>query len=421
VGVEQVPWNLSFEYRVDFLLAAGRRSDHTLMTRAAKTVSELVADICVTDADNDLLFAADGTQYIDVFSGGGTVFLGNKNRVIVGDLIKQLRNVWITGTLPTPARRRAAALVEGFFGDEYRLACFYSTGMEAAEFALRFSRVTTRRREFVGFQGCMHGKSMATAYLGWPNEFVSLPDFHRLPYLRHCSEQEILQNLGKHLAAETVAAVFLEPLAGSSGGHVVTPGFCAEVTRLCAKSGTLLICDEIFTGFHRTGPAFLHQELGMQPDIVLMGKAMGNGFPVSAVVVRKKYSIEPEMLPGSTYSNNPLGACAAAATIGRMREMDLPRAVSNIEQTITASLTSLGNIGVTLRGKGALWVLELPPNLNPVNVGARLLEHRVLPSMTGPFIRVLPAATISTKNLADACEGIRRACSEEHSHQAGCA
>ena len=368
----------------------------------------------VARAANDLLFAEDGRQYIDLLSGAGSVFLGHANPEIVHRVQEQLAAVWSVGAVPTRIGVEALAAVDRLFAPSHRLAVLYSTGMEAAEFALRVARQITGRRGVVGFDGSMHGKSMATAGLGWPNELATLPDLHRLPYLPRCGEDVTLERLADVLSSDSISAVFVEPLLGSSGGYIPSHRFADRVSRLCADHGSLLVMDEILTGFHRTGPAFLYQELGVTPDIVLIGKAMGNGFPVSGVVVDCRHSIDRRMFPGSTFAGNPLAAAAVLATLRAMQSYDLPDAVSRIEDIVLSNLAGLRDSGIELRGKGALWILELPSAADIPGTMAQILRGGAIVSPTANFIRLLPAATISPTHLSAACIVIREAC-QEHS------
>jgi len=368
--------------------------------------------LVVDHALNESVFDPYGSSYIDLFTGCGTTFLGHAHPQILAAVQQQLERVWITGKLPTDAYEQAVRLIEGYFPDSHRLICMYSTGMESAEFALRVARVKTGRRRFIGFERCMHGKSMATACLGWPNDMVNLPDFIRVPFLPTISEEQILDQVKRRLAAEDVAAVFIEPFQGSGGGHIATPEFHQRLAAICAKYGSLLVVDEIFTGFHRTGPAFVYQSLGVTPDIVLFGKALGNGFPISAAVAGDGITISGQMLPSSTYAGNPLAAAAAVATLQQMAAMDMPAKVAEIERTICSELASLdGQIAV--RGRGALWVLEITPPIDVIRVANRIFRGGVLVSPTSRFIRLLPAATISLDRLSEACGVVRDACLQE--------
>lgn len=380
------------------------------MTRSLLPPDVLPQGFRVTRGANDLLFTEDGKQYIDLLSGSGTVFLGHANAAIAGRIKEQLDVLWNTGVLPTRLAIEARSAVEQFLPSSHGLAALYSTGMEAVEFAVRVARRATGRKGIVGFDGSMHGKSMAAARLGWPNDLATLPDFQSLPYLPHQAEEAILEQVRRALAPGSVAAVFLEPLLGSRGGYIPSRQFAVHLAGLCAEYGSLLVVDEIFTGFHRTGPSFLHHDLGVTPDIVLIGKAIGNGFPVSGVVVDRRYAIEPGMLPGSTFAGNPLAAAAVLATLCEMQTNDVPGKVRRIEEIILAQLAGLGELGVVLRGKGALWILDFPTSMRVPAVMAHILAAGVIVSPTANFLRLLPAATISPVHLNQACAIILAAC-----------
>jgi acetylornithine/succinyldiaminopimelate/putrescine aminotransferase len=371
-----------------------------------------VDELCIVRGSNELLFSASGDPYIDLFAGSGTVLLGHAQPAIAAAITEQLARVWNTGLLRTPVRDEATAAIESYFDPTYHLAALYSTGMEAAEFALRVARVTTGRPGVVGFDRSMHGKSLATASLGWANTLATLPDVHRLPAVPDVEEDEILSRLEGVLSASAIAAVFLEPLKGSAGGYVASASFCQQVARLCRAHGTLLVMDEIFTGFYRAGAPFLFERFSITPDIVLIGKAMGNGFPVSGVVAQRRIPIVNAMLPNSTYAGNALAAAAIAATLREFRRMDLPAAIAAIEHSITSALEPLRQAGVGVRGVGALWVLELPrPWLSTAT--AEMFERRVIVSTTDCYLRLLPPATIGLNYLHDAltvvCEAILHA------------
>ena len=363
----------------------------------------------IASARNDILVDETGRRYIDLFSAHGTVWLGHAHPAIAARVAEQLRRVWVTGGLETAVFEEARAAVEAVLPASHGVAALYSTGMEAAEFAIRVARVVTGRPGVAGFERSMHGKSVATAYLGWYNrDGVALPSFHRLPFVPVVSEDEILDRLGAVLGPGTVGAVFVEPLQASGGGHMASPPFYGEVARLCRRHGAMLVFDEILTGFHRTGPPFFFSGLGLTPDIVLIGKAMGNGFPVSGVVLDRRHAIRSEMLPGSTYAGNALASAAVAATVAEMRALDLPAAVARIERTVADIFGPLRERGLVLRGRGALWVLELATAADAQTAVADIFGAGVAVGYTGRQLRILPAATIEPDNLARACAVIAR-------------
>ncbi|MAF65521.1 MAG: hypothetical protein CMJ84_07670 [Planctomycetes bacterium] len=364
----------------------------------------------IARAADDLLFSADGEAYIDLLSGGGTVLLGHCRPAIVRALRGQLDQLWNTGAVPVALRAEAAAAAERVLPSRLRLTGLYSTGMEAAEFALRMARRLTGRRVAVGFDHSMHGKSQATAALGWPNDLATLTDFRRLPYLPEIGESEVLERVGATLEDRAVAAVFIEPLLGSFGAHAPSRAFGTTLGELCASHGTLLVVDEILTGFHRCGPAFLHTELGLAPDLLLVGKAMGNGFPVAGVAADRRRSVPAGALAGSTFADNPLAAAVVVATLAEMEDCGLPALVAGVEATMRNELAGLAGCGAVLRGRGALWILEFPDAERVGRVMEHLLRARVIASPTARFLRLMPPATISDAHLRQACAAVCEAC-----------
>jgi len=357
----------------------------------------------IASADNDVYINEDGSVVTDMFGANGSVLLGHGEASSRQALIEQCSRVWNTGSVPTAVRRQAETALEGFFSNAYHCLGLYSTGMEAAEFAIRVARTHTRRSGLAGFEGAMHGKSLATAYLGWDNrDDVALPGAIRLPGIASNSESSILAALSSTLSAENISAVFIEPLQATSGGHSASREFYLEAARLCRDWGALLVFDEILTGCHRTGPRFMFEALGIKPDLVLVGKALGNGFPISAVMAQPAIRCDRRMLPGSTFAGNPLAASIAVAVIARLRAQTPDAQVQFIETTVTRALSDSPN--ATLRGRGALWILELASEEAARTTAQTVYRGGALVGQAGPYLRLLPPLTITRPHLEDACQ-----------------
>jgi 4-aminobutyrate aminotransferase-like enzyme len=362
----------------------------------------------IASASNDILVDTDGRRYLDLMSANGAAMLGHTHPAVVAAVARQLDRVWLTGAAPTPPLIEATAELESWFPPAYRLAGLYSTGMEAAEFALRVARKVTGRAGAAGFEHSMHGKSLATASLAWDNgDGLEIPGWHRLPFLPRCSEAEALAGLEGALAGGQVGAVLVETLQGSGGGRHAGAGFYAAVQRCVQAHGALLVLDEILTGFYRTGVPFRFLELGLAPDIVLFGKACGNGFPVAGAMVARRHPLVPAMLPGSTYAGNQLACAAVAATLRTMRALDLGALTAAIAGVIRAQLGWLdGTPGFALRGQGALWVVESPDQDSMTRVVAGIFEDGICVGQQGRRFRIMPAATIDPGRLESACRTI---------------
>jgi len=358
----------------------------------------------IIKANNATLWDDVGNSYIDLFSAHGTAWLGHTNAAIVDAVAQQLTRVWNTGALPTDSRLQATEVLAQFFPAEYSVAGFYSTGMEAFEFATRVARHTTTRNQIIGFSRNMHGKSTVAAYLGWDNhDSLELAHCLRLPYPPSINEKQLLHRLENELAATPTAAICIEPLQGSGGGTMLSKAWYRDLFQLADQHDNLIIFDEVLTGFYRTGPAFFFEDLDVLPHLVLVGKSLGNGFPVSAVVMRKPLEVQPTMLPGSTFANNPLAAMAALATMREIQSTPMRKRVLEIEKTITSVLSPLREKGIRLQGRGALWILEFSPSVKIESILAATFSQGVAIGSAGHQIRLLPPITIEQNQLDWAC------------------
>lgn len=354
----------------------------------------------VSSADNATLFNSDGSSHIDLFSANGTLLLGHGHSRVVDALIEQARKVWITGRLDTDTRLIAYQMVQRRLPAHLRVAGFYSTGMEAAELALRATRVITARKDFIGFAKCMHGKSIATAFLAWESPFGhDVPGIERVPFPTPDTTDAVLARAAEILGERRTAAVFLEAIQGSGGGASVSAGFCRRLRELCTETGTLLVADEILTGFHRTGPLFFCDRFPLDPDLILAGKCIGNGFPVSVVLMRREHELTPQMLPYSTFSENALAMAAVVGTLRAVEQMPVEQLAADIETRIRAHLEGFCADGVGLTVFGALCLVDAGDTGLAEAIAHRCYDRGVLISQAGPMLRLLPPLTIGPAQL----------------------
>lgn len=364
----------------------------------------------IESGHDEFLVASDGRKYVDLVSGYGAALLGHCSPSVVDRVRRQLGLTWTTARLDVPVLEEAVGIVNSLIGRPYRLVQFCSSGNEAVEFAIRIAAIATGRKAFVGFSHSMHGKSVAASAMCWGNQFADIKNLQTLPFVDSCAESDILAKLENMLASIPVAAVFIEPIQGSSGAHEGSPEFYHGIARLCSEYGSKCVVDEVLTGFYRAGAVSYSLNIGLSPDVLIFGKAMGNGFPVAAVVCREEIDITAEMLPGSTFSDNPLAAAAVAATLAEMARIDVGARVDIVHEAIESRLGALGSDKIKLRGRGALWVLELPNSRAAQRVKEAALAKNILVSAYGPFVRLFPPATISHENLSRSLDVIGTAC-----------
>jgi 4-aminobutyrate aminotransferase/(S)-3-amino-2-methylpropionate transaminase len=359
----------------------------------------------IVRAQNDLLWTDSGEQLVDLFSAYGTNWLGHCHPVVTAAVSAQLAGPWSLGGLRHTAADRAHAALERFCPAYLQPAGLYSTGMEVAEFAMRVARVLTGQNGVIGFARSMHGKSAATSNLSWDNgDAFVLPHLYRAPFVDTHTEVEILDGVERELASGRIGAVFVEVLQGSNGGREASPAFYAMLAALAHRHGALLVCDEILTGFYRTGARFRYETHGLKPDLVLFGKACGNGFPVSGMLARTGIAITPAMLQGSTFSGNPLASAAVASTLEVLSSLDPVAMVAAIAACVEARLGWLrSHPAALLRGCGAVWFIELPNPAMAAGIVRESYRRGVCIGYYGRFLRLLPAMTIAPANLERAC------------------
>ena len=363
--------------------------------------------------------AVDGETLLDLAMGFGSVFLGHAHPLVTASVQEQAARLWNCSRLGVPGQARVDALLSSLLPPGLQPTGLYSTGMEAAEFAMRIAATHTGRDGFAGFAQSMHGKSAMTAALCWPNAPLRPVTQHLLPFVAQASESEILAALVRLLRTESIAALFVEPIQGSNAAHQASDEFYRQAIAVCRAHGTLCVFDEILTGLYRTGTPFFVDRLNETPDMLLFAKCMGNGFPVSSLAVAGHVQIRPGALPGSTFSGNPLATAAVEGTLTAMGQLDMSKQVRSIEETVRSTLGSLQDVGTTLRGSGALWCLELGERTRPEPVFASIREAGLLVTTAGRSIRLLPAATIETKVLREACEQIAARCNAAWERSAG--
>jgi acetylornithine/succinyldiaminopimelate/putrescine aminotransferase len=324
-----------------------------------------------------------------------------------------MQKVMATGQLDCDIKPRAKSAIEAFLPENLKLFHLYSTGMEASEVAIRIARHITGKLGIVGFSRGMHGKSQATSYLSWDNgDNVRIADIYRLPYLDTLnSEAEILANVEATFLNHDIAAIFIEPMQGVGGGHKASDEFYSELRHICTRHKVLMVFDEVLTGFHRTGPAFYCSKLGLTPDILLIGKAFGNGFPVSGVVLDAAYMpLQTRFGLSSTYANNPLACAAAIATLAELERIDAERCVERIHNAFEHCLKEAN--GFAVRHQGAMCILQAPSNQIAQAAYSQISSQGFNLSISGPFLRFLPPYTITQPHLDKACGAIKSTLSD---------
>ncbi len=297
--------------------------------------------IFVSHAEGAVLEDVDGNRLLDFAGGIGCVNVGHRAPAVVAEVGEQLRDYLHTCFHVTPYEgyvRLAERLNALAPGDFPKKTLLLNSGAEAVENAIKIARAYTRRPAVICFEDAFHGRTLLAMSLTskthpYKRGFEpGVGEIFRVPYaycyrctysLRypqcgvHCA-YHLEDTFRRTVAAESVAAIIVEPVLGE-GGFVNPPAeFFAALQDICRKHGILLIADEVQTGFGRTGSLFACDRLGIVPDLLVTAKSLGGGLPISAVTGRAEVMDAPE--PGGvggTFGGNPL-ACAAALSVIEM-------------------------------------------------------------------------------------------------------
>jgi predicted acetylornithine/succinylornithine family transaminase len=355
------------------------------------------------------LWDRDGRKYLDLLSGLAVTGLGHSHPAVAQALHEQAQTLLhVSNLFGTDVGWQVARTLDRLLGigqDGWpdtgtRGQVFFSnSGAEANECALKLARKFGGRGRHVVVTafGSFHGRTLATLHAtGQPAKHEA---FQPLPEgFRHVAWDD-LDALEQALDA-TVAAVLLEPVQGEGGVHPASGAYLQGVRRLCDERGILLMLDEVQTGLGRCGAWFAHQRLGVQPDVVTMAKALGNGVPIGACWARTEVAAAFE--PGdhaTTYGGQPLATAAARAVLQVMQDEDVPARAERAGARIRAGAAELPGV-VDVRGLGLLLAIELDADHDARAVAGRLLELGVIVNAVTPSaLRLAPSLLISDEEI----------------------
>jgi predicted acetylornithine/succinylornithine family transaminase len=336
-----------------------------------------------------------GNEYLDFITGLAVVSLGHAHPTVAKAIAEQATTLCHVSNLygnelgPEVART-IDRLVNGGSGQAGGQVFFANSGAEANECALKLARRWTGgdRHVVVSTDNSFHGRTLATlTATGQPEKqlpFLPLPEgFVHVPY-------DDIDALDRALDPVTVAAVLLEPLQGEGGVVVPSSDYLAAVQALCAERDILLMLDEVQTGLGRTGHWFAFQAQGLEPDVVTMAKALGNGMPVGACWARAE--VAAAFGPGdhgSTFGGQPLALSAARATLSVMEAEDVCGRAREKGIRLTAGLQRLPGV-LSVRGAGLLLAAQLQTPAAR-EVGAAALTRGLLVNAVRPdAVRLAP-------------------------------
>ncbi|PZR56046.1 MAG: aspartate aminotransferase family protein [Candidatus Meridianibacter frigidus] len=362
----------------------------------------------------------DGNRYLDLTSAFGVANSGHGNPRVAGAIARQAGNLMhaMGDVHPTQGRaqllQRLAEITPGDLCKTY----LCSTGAEAVETALKTAMLATGKSAFASFHGAYHGLSFGAL------EVCGIPKF-RAPFDSMLAKRTLFLDYPhgscdfEHNGARTIrerlemrddiAALIVEPIQARAGIIVPPEGFLSALRALCTGLGIVLIFDEIYTGFGRTGKLFAAEHEHVVPDVMCIGKAMANGFPISAMTAKAAVMdawqpSQGEALHTSTYLGNPMGCAAALANIEEIHRLELVSRAHELGRELGERLKALRrdpNVA-DVRGRGLMWGIEFRDARTCERIVRRALRKGLILLQSGEEGEVLsltPPLVISQDQL----------------------
>ncbi len=366
------------------------------------------APLSFVKGEGSWLIEADGRRFLDLGAGIAVNALGHANPELVEVLTQQAQSLWHTSNLYNIPQQQALAekLVEATFSDT---VFFTNSGTEACELAVKMARKyfydkgIPERVEIITFSGSFHGRSSAGIAAAGSEKMTKgfgplLPGFVHLEWADHDALAPAI--------TDKTAAILIEPVQGE-GGIVPLPDQCLKGLRdLCDEHGILLILDEVQCGVGRTGRLFAHEWAGIEPDIMMVAKGIGGGFPLGAVLATEDAASGMTAgTHGSTYGGNPLGCAVGGKVMDIVSDpaflSEVNRKAGLFRQRLEALVAAHPDVFEAVRGSGLMLGLKCKvTNMDVVNAG---YDNEVITVPAADnVVRILPPLTITDEDIAEA-------------------
>ncbi len=354
-------------------------------------------DINIVSGQGCYTFDDQGNKYLDLYGGHAVISVGHSHPTYVKRISEQVAKL---GFYSNSVQNR----LQEAFAEKLGKACGYedfdlfliNSGAEANENALKLASFHTGRKKIVSFQKSFHGRTSAAVRVT-DNAKIVAPinegiDVTFLPL-------NDLEAVKQELSSCEVCAVIIEGIVGIGGIQVPEAAFMQGLRQICTETGTVLILDEIQSGYGRSGKFFAHQYSSIKPDLITVAKGIGNGFPMGALLISPEFKPVHGML-GTTFGGNHL-ACAAGLAV--LEIMEAEKLIENAQKVGEYLMTELRKIDAIkeVRGLGLMIGLEFEQPIKDIR-RKLLFEKHVFTGVSGTnVIRILPPLSLSMEQAND--------------------
>ena len=353
-------------------------------------------DLNIVKGKGCYVYDEKGNEYLDLYGGHAVISVGHTHPYYVGKVTDQLNKLgFYSNSVINELQQEVAQKLGEQCGYPDYFLFLINSGAEANENAIKLASFHNGRKKVLAFRKAFHGRTSVTvattdipAYSAPVNESsnVVFAPFNDIEFIK------------KELATKEYCSVIIEGIQGVAGIHIPEDSFLKELREVCTETGTILILDEIQSGYGRSGKFFAHQYAGIEADIITVAKGIGNGFPMAGVLINPMFKAVYGQL-GTTFGGNHLACAAAIAVLDIMKKEKLVENALNIGEYLITELKKLSGIK-EVRGRGLIIGIEMNEPIKEKR-SKLLFEDKIFTGSTGTHVfRLLPPLCL-TKEQAD--------------------
>jgi len=353
-------------------------------------------DITPVRAEGVYVFDEKGIEYLDLYGGHAVISIGHSHPEYVNGISEQVSKLgFYSNSIQNPLQVELAEKLGQYSGcDNYQLF-LCNSGAEANENALKLASFHTNRKKMIAFKNSFHGRTSAA---------VAATDNPKIVAPINAQQDVVFFELGDLVSVENalkqndVCAVIIEVIQGIGGLDESTTEFFQALEQLCKAYNTLLIVDEVQSGFGRTGDFFAFQKHNIKPDIISMAKGMGNGFPIGGILIRPNIKGAFGLL-GTTFGGNHLACVASLAVLNVIEKENLLQNVKDVSAYFIEKAKSISKIKA-IKGRGLMLGLEFNFPIAQLRKNLIFKHHIFTGDAKNPnLLRILPPLTIQKQHV----------------------
>ncbi|RQO34378.1 aspartate aminotransferase family protein [Chryseobacterium sp. KBW03] len=344
-------------------------------------------------AQGSFLWDDKGEQYLDFYGGHAVISIGHNHPHYQNKLKDQLEKIsFYSNSVQNELQTELADKLGKLSGYEDYNLFLCNSGAEANENALKLASFHNGKNKVLYFSGSFHGRTSAAVSVTDNPKIVAPVNFsERFIKSEWNGVQQLEETFEKY--GNEISSVIIEGIQGVGGIMIPTPEFLSKIKELCEKYNTVLILDEVQSGYGRSGYFFAHQEFGVEADIITTAKGMGNGFPVGGVLIHPKFQASNGLL-GTTFGGNHLACAASIAVLDVMKDENLIENAQQMGAYIENEIKDLPHIK-SIRRKGLMIGIELDRDCSEIRKSLLFDQHIFTGNSNDKTVlRILPALNI---------------------------